>query len=527
LIKIKLGDEEMFLKKKGLAMLMAITVVLLLAACGGEESAEEEPVQDGSQDSSPDPMPISEGLEEYSVWIEAFASDGIDRNSRVRGVYIFENGEATHYYNISDEDKLKIEEINDLTDDEIIQYVKEVATMKDSGKYTLDITLDSLGQHTENMEVVLTSGTEVRTTDLENVVADISGSTAWINYGLNEKYPNADAYLEALRNGEDELPNTNEKLTTEVNGDEVIYTTQIEHKNIITLEPGIIQQTIFDTTYSGLSIGDYDRLITRVDDSFMGFELDDPDTDKENVTIEGAEESEKQSKKEQGQEDAPDTSAEDDDNSSLSDSDDPLQAAKNEKEEEEAKEVKDDAQEFADEIEHIMKLVEEGKLEEAALRKEQLTEQIDLSQQVKSEDYNSSIRALDDMIVAAKYEKEQAAENNSSNQDSSSGNGLKDTYLSKARELDARIDKKHNGDVGIGVYGDYFDDWDGLLNEVWNELEDTMPKDEFEDLKQDQRAWVKEKDAHYEKWSNEIDAKDVLTNTTRERTYYLIENYME
>lgn len=78
----------------------------------------------------------------------------------------------------------------------------------------------------------------------------------------------------------------NEDTQTEINGDEVIATKLIENSGIETFEPGVIQQTIFDTTYSGSQIGDYDRLITRVDESFFGFMLDDPDTDKENVTIE-------------------------------------------------------------------------------------------------------------------------------------------------------------------------------------------------------------------------------------------------
>jgi len=66
-----------------------------------------------------------------------------------------------------------------------------------------------------------------------------------------------------------------------------------------------------------------------------------------------------------------------------------------------------------------------------------------------------------------------------------------------------------------------------LLNEVWGVLEETMPSNEFEKLREEQRAWVQEKDARYEKWKDDIDAKDVLTNTTRERTYELIEKYMD
>lgn len=166
-----------------------------------------------------------------------------------------------------------------------------------------------------------------------------------------------------------------------------------------------------------------------------------------------------------------------------------------------------------DEIRLIMELIEDGYLDQAESRKERL------AQRITTDEYNSSLRALDDMLLAAKYEKEQA--------DIARSGSLKEQYYRKAQLIDEKIHRKYNGDVPIGSYGDYFEDWDGLLNEVWGVLRETMPADEFEALKQDQREWIKRKEAQYEQLKNEIDAKDVLTNTTRERTYYLIEQFME
>lgn len=174
----------------------------------------------------------------------------------------------------------------------------------------------------------------------------------------------------------------------------------------------------------------------------------------------------------------------------------------------------DELEGFTAESEYIMELIDEGRLGEAKGRLSLLTESI------SSEEYISSLRALDDMIVSAKYEREQ--ERKSPNYSS-----LKEEYAHKARMLDEDIELEHKGDVGIGVYGDYLDEWDELLNEVWGVLTDTMPEDKFEQLKQEQIKWVQEKDANYEKTRDEIDAKDRLTNTTRERTYYLIENYVD
>ncbi|AIF45555.1 hypothetical protein X953_16310 [Virgibacillus sp. SK37] len=190
------------------------------------------------------------------------------------------------------------------------------------------------------------------------------------------------------------------------------------------------------------------------------------------------------------------------------------QADDTQKETETAEIINDELERFTAASEYIMELIDQGRLGEAKGRLNLL------SKSITSQEHNSSLRAMDDMIESAKYEREQ--ERISPNYSS-----LKEEYAHKARMLDEDIEQKYKGDVGIGAYGDYLDDWDGLLNEVWGVLADSMPKDKFDQLKQEQINWVQEKDANYEKARGEIDAKDRLTNTTRERTYYLIENYLD
>lgn len=129
-----------------------------------------------------------------------------------------------------------------------------------------------------------------------------------------------------------------------------------------------------------------------------------------------------------------------------------------------------------------MELIVEGRLGEAKLRIELVAEPI------TSREYSSSIRAIDDMIESARYEREQ--ERKSSNYKT-----LKEEYTHKARILDEDAEMKDKGDPGIGAYGIYLDDWDALLNEVWGILADTMQVDEFEQLLEEQRAWIQEKDA--------------------------------
>lgn len=274
----------MILKKKWWANLSIMAFVLLLSACGDENSASGNTnvAGDGPQDSSSEEFTaISEGLEEYSVWFKTYAPDGLERTSSVDSVYIVENGNVTAHSNISG-DELNLEEINKLNDEEIIQYYTEKKQLKTEGKYTLDIKLDSVGQNTEKVNLILTNGSNIRTYDLEAAASEKYNSSAWNE--LVVEYPDFESYLSALKKGEEPIPSNDNQV--ELNGDEVISTEPIEDESILTFETGMIQQTIFDTTYSGLIIGEYDRLITRVDDSFFGFTLDGPNTDKENVTIE-------------------------------------------------------------------------------------------------------------------------------------------------------------------------------------------------------------------------------------------------
>ncbi|KGP89884.1 hypothetical protein N780_09595 [Pontibacillus chungwhensis BH030062] len=275
----------MSVSKNWLAMLVVISALMILGACGNEEAnSEEAPVQDGQQDSSPkELMAMSEGLKEYSVWFRT--SNNPSRNSNVSDVYIFGDGEVKRYSNFSD---LSIEEIYELSDEDIIQYVSENAESRKEGKFTLDISLDQLGQNTEEMNVALASGKSVRTFDLEAAASEHYHTYYGEGSGeFFDKYPEFNTYLSAVKNGEVELPKNSDAQTNEIDGDKVIATQPIEDGNLVTFQPNITHQTIFDTTFSGLKVSDNYSLLTRVNSSFVGFKVDDPDTKSKNVTVEG------------------------------------------------------------------------------------------------------------------------------------------------------------------------------------------------------------------------------------------------
>ena len=84
-------------------------------------------------------------------------------------------------------------------------------------------------------------------------------------------------------------------------------------------------------------------------------------------------------------------------------------------------------------------------------------------------------------------------------------------------------------EINIATYN-IFEKWDALLNDVYQHLKSTLPASEFKALKNDELAWIKEKDAAIEREAAEWEGgsaeamirNSVATNYTKERCYYLI-----
>ncbi|WP_068675008.1 lysozyme inhibitor LprI family protein [Oceanobacillus sp. Castelsardo] len=115
-------------------------------------------------------------------------------------------------------------------------------------------------------------------------------------------------------------------------------------------------------------------------------------------------------------------------------------------------------------------------------------------------------------------------------------NSLRNEYLQKADNLEEKIiseaKKLYAQDMVSGFYGQYYGEWDDLLQEVWVVLKETMPKDAFEELKMDQKEWIDRKEKKFaempdEHASSRAAGMDFLANETSDRTYFLIENYMD
>ena len=123
-------------------------------------------------------------------------------------------------------------------------------------------------------------------------------------------------------------------------------------------------------------------------------------------------------------------------------------------------------------------------------------------------------------------------------QRASDAKGLQKTYLQKADDLEDKIIRElqeaYPGmqDMDILFYSQYDSEWNDLLNEVWGVLEESLPKDEFEQLQVEQKEWVTTKEQDLAEMPGETSsergtAAGLTTMETSNRTYFLIENFME
>lgn len=94
----------------------------------------------------------------------------------------------------------------------------------------------------------------------------------------------------------------------------------------------------------------------------------------------------------------------------------------------------------------------------------------------------------------------------------------------------------------VNVSEEMYTQWDKVINEIWGVLQNILPSDEMQALTSKQVQWVEEKMAEEKKW-DEFANKPIeerphinfilmaryesLTDMTKERCYYLVNNYME
>lgn len=84
------------------------------------------------------------------------------------------------------------------------------------------------------------------------------------------------------------------------------------------------------------------------------------------------------------------------------------------------------------------------------------------------------------------------------------------------------------------ILGKEYSQWNTVLNEIWSILEEQLPNEEITGLEQNQKIWLKTKEADADVAQEEGGTEtlglqmraDSLLESTKERCYYLVYNYM-
>ncbi|PAF27338.1 hypothetical protein CHH61_03705 [Shouchella clausii] len=149
----------MLLKKRRLTIFLVVSAVLFFTTACGNEDASGVDDNNGPQDGSPnDVLPLSDAFVEYPVWVGSRGEE-LSRDTPINTIVLFEDG-AVKYYDYRDSGDLTMEDIVDMTDEEIVKHAQGSAEEIDLGQYSLDVVLDESGNNPE-MEQVITQSEDV------------------------------------------------------------------------------------------------------------------------------------------------------------------------------------------------------------------------------------------------------------------------------------------------------------------------------------------------------------------------------
>jgi uncharacterized protein YecT (DUF1311 family) len=115
---------------------------------------------------------------------------------------------------------------------------------------------------------------------------------------------------------------------------------------------------------------------------------------------------------------------------------------------------------------------------------------------------------------------------------------LKEEYLIRLNDTKKEAEELEATDSSTyalkKVENDRWDTWDQLLNEIYGVLKEQLPPEEMDQLKEEQRNWIKFRDDSALEASQKfkggtqehLEYVAVLANLTEERCYELVEDYM-
>lgn len=170
------------------------------------------------------------------------------------------------------------------------------------------------------------------------------------------------------------------------------------------------------------------------------------------------------------------------------------------------------------------------------------------STSANNEPENNSI-SQNEMQENANTESAEAANTNNTNtteseKDSGANDdkvSQKEEYLTKLNTKKKEMDELRNNPEDDSTYamkkveGERYKAWDDLLNEIYGVLQKQLSSEEMEQLKQEQREWIENRDSKAKEASlkyeggtmEQLEYVAVLADLTEERCFALVEGYMK
>ncbi|MDK8640422.1 lysozyme inhibitor LprI family protein [Niallia taxi] len=170
------------------------------------------------------------------------------------------------------------------------------------------------------------------------------------------------------------------------------------------------------------------------------------------------------------------------------------------------------------------------------------------STSANNEPENNSISQNTDEENANTESAEAANTNNTNTTESEKDSGAnddkvsqKEEYLTKLNTKKKEMDELRNNPEDDSTYamkkveGERYKAWDDLLNEIYGVLQKQLSSEEMEQLKQEQREWIENRDSKAKEASlkyeggtmEQLEYVAVLADLTEERCFALVEGYMK
>ena len=171
-----------------------------------------------------------------------------------------------------------------------------------------------------------------------------------------------------------------------------------------------------------------------------------------------------------------------------------------------------------------------------------------LSKQINQEsDSSSTVEAKQEDNLGSTQDTSDKENNNNKSRESKPNDTTtnktdkKDYYTQKLNDIQAKIDKDYNFNNTITTQdmrkssGAQYKFWDDALNEIYKELQKTLPSSDMEKLKKEELAWISQKESDAKNSADKVKGGTLepvnyslsLADSTKKRCYELVNNYMQ